>query len=338
MQEEMTGQEQVVEPTTPAQTAQTEQATHGEETTAIIIANPTAGSYAQHEQQIQETIAYLQEHGWQVELWLTQQAGDARRLAGKAVEQHKQVVVAVGGDGTINEIIQELANSKTALGVLPSGTVNVWARETGIPFDNEGARDVLLHGQTRSIDLGQVGDRYFLLMAGIGMDGEVTHAVEKKPVKRFGVLGYLVLGTWLGFGYPSFRVILRIGDHTIRANALQVIIGNTQLYGGVIKYTWQAKCDDGRLDVCVIRKQNVLGRIAVAFDFLLRRKQRTQWVKYETGHDILVQTTRPIAMQVDGDPADYTPQRGFPPVTFCVAPRALNVIVPQQIPESLFSE
>jgi len=90
------------------------------------------------------------------------------------------MVVAVGGDGTINEIIQELAGTETALAVLPSGTVNVWAREMGIPLDNFGARNILLKGQVRSIDLGQVDGRYFLLMAGIGFDGEVAYAVEKK--------------------------------------------------------------------------------------------------------------------------------------------------------------
>ena len=308
------------------------------ETTAVVIANPTAGSYAQNERQIRETISYLQQHRWQVELWLTQKAGDARRLAGEAVKQKKDVVIVVGGDGTINEVIQELANSETALGVLPSGTVNVWARETGIPLDNMGARQVLLQGQTRTIDLGQVDDRYFLLMAGIGMDGEITQAVEKKPVKRFGVLGYLVIGTWLGFGYPGFRIVLQVGGQTIRANAMQVIIGNTQLYGGAIKYTWQAKCDDGLLDVCVIYKQNIFGRIGVAIDFLLHRKQRRQWVKYETGQDISIHTQKPVAMQIDGDPAGSTLSGGSSPITFRVVPGSLKVIVPHNVPEALFSK
>lgn len=318
---------------------QSSQQTHAKtETLAVIIANPTAGSYAQNEHQIHETILYLQKHGWQVELWLTQAAGDARKLAGKAVQQKKDVVIAVGGDGTINEVIQELANSETALGVLPSGTVNVWARETGIPLENVGAREILLHGQTRNIDLGQAGDRYFLLMAGVGVDGEITHAVEKKPVKRFGVLGYLVVGTWLGFGYPGFRTVLQIGERTIHANAFQVIIGNTQLYGGAIKYTWEAKCDDGLLDVCIIYKRNVFGRIGMAIDFLLRREQRRQWVKYETGQDIKIHTQKPIAMQIDGDSAGNTPARGLPPITFRVVPGSLKVIVPRNPPEALFSK
>lgn len=307
------------------------------QTTAIIIANPTSGSYTQNKQQIEETVAYLQKADWQAELRLTEVAGDAKKITYEAVEQHISVVVAVGGDGTINEVIQELANSDTALGVLPSGTVNVWARETGIPLDNAGAREVLLYGRTRRIDLGQTGDRYFLLMAGIGLDGEVTSTVEKKSVKRFGVLGYFFVGTWLGLGYPSFRVVIQIGERTFRTTAMQIIIGNTQLYAGAIKYTWQAKCDDGRLDVCILRKQNAFGRIAIAIDFLLRRKQRRNWVQYETCKDIKIRTRRRVAMQIDGDSAGST-TRGFPPVDFCVAPDALKVIVPYDTPRDLFSK
>lgn len=306
-------------------------------TSAVVIANPTAGSYEQSGGQMQEALAFLRAHGWHVELQLTQAAGDASRLAREAVANKRDVVIAVGGDGTINEIIQELANSETALGVLPSGTVNVWAREIGVPMENAGALLALTTGVTRRVDLGRVGDRYFLLMAGIGFDGEVTRAVEQKPVKRLGVLGYLLIGTWLGLGYSGFRTSLQIDGRIIRANALQVIIGNTQLYGGAIKYTWQAKCDDGLLDVCIVYKQNLWGRVALFLDFLLRREQRHQWIRYERGKSIRVRTRFPAAIQIDGDPVGNT-SSGFPPTIFTIAPDALKVIVPQQAPQALFSQ
>lgn len=306
-------------------------------TTAILIANPTAGSYTQHEDQISDTISFMRSHGWQAELKLTQAPGDARRLAREAVEQGTNVVVAVGGDGTINEVIQELAGSETALGVIPSGTVNVWAREVGIPLDFSGARDVLIDGQTRRIDLGKINDDYFLLMVGIGIDGEVTHAVEKKTAKRFGVLGYLLVGTWLGLGYPAFRTVLQMDDHAIKTNPIQIIIGNTQLYAGAIKYTWQAKCDDGRLDVCIVHKQGILGRIVVGISFLFRDKSRKHWVRYETGATIKIYARKAVAIQIDGDPKGYTAHGAIPTIV-SVVPGALKVIVPQQLPPGLFSD
>ena len=304
--------------------------------TAILIANPTSGSYAQHANHIADTVSFLRHQDWQAELRLTQEPGDTRKFAREAVEQHTNVVVAVGGDGTINEVIQELAGSETALGVLPCGTINVWAREVGIPLDdNAGARKVLVNGQRRCIDLGKINDRYFLLMAGIGIDGEVTHEVEKKPIKRLGVLGYLLIGTWMGIGYRAFRALLELGSRVIKLNALQIIIGNTQLYGGAIKYTWQAKCDDGLLDICVVRKQNVLGRFAVLVDFLLHREQRRQWVRYETGSIVKIYTRRPVAIQLDGDPFGYTTTEE--PTVVTVVPSVLKVIVPDQISAEIFS-
>jgi len=299
---------------------------------AVIIANPTSGGYLFHTRQIDETVAFLRSNGWDVELCLTEKAGDARRLARLAVGQQMEVVIAVGGDGTINEIIQELAGSETALGVLPIGTVNVWARETNIPLDIVGACKVLVDGRQRRIDLGKVNDRYFLLMAGIGFDAEVAHAVEKKPIKRLGVVGYLLIGTWLGLGYESFRTYLTVNGRLIKKDALQIIIGNTQLYGGTIKYTWQAQCDDGQLDVCIVRKRNMLGRVIIFMDFLLRREQRHQWVTYAKSDVIEVRTRQPVAIQVDGDPS------GFTPAKFTVAPQALKVIVPHNAPASLFSQ
>lgn len=305
------------------------------QTRAVIIANPVSGSYLLHSSLIHEAVKYLRIHNWDITLSLTERAGDAQKLAREAVEAHIDVVIAAGGDGTINEVIQELADSKTALGVLPIGTVNVWAREVGIPFDGIHACDVLLHGQTRRIDLGQVNGRYFLLMAGIGLDGEVTHAVERKPVKRLGALGYLLTGTLLGLGYPAFRIFMQLDGRVVKANAIQVIIGNTQLYGGAIKYTWQARCDDGLLDICIVRRRSVLGRIIVAFDLLIHRKGRDQWTRYERCQVAKIRTKRTIAMQLDGDPAGHI-NSGFPSTTFTVAPLALKVIIPNIVAENLF--
>jgi diacylglycerol kinase (ATP) len=306
-------------------------------TTALLIANPTSGSYQQNEQQIQDTLRYLREHGWQADLQLTQSSQDARRLTREAVERHVEVVVAIGGDGTINEIIQELAGSETALGVLPGGTVNVWAREVGIPLDNEGAREILLHGQIRHIDLGQINERYFLLMAGIGFDGEITHAVEKRSLKRLGIFGYMLMATWLGFGYNGFRSFIQMEGRIIRTNALQIVIGNTQLYGGAMKYTWQAKCDDGLLDICIVRRRGRLERLWVLRDLLLHRPHRNQWIRYETGKEIKIRTRQAVAIQIDGDAMGYT-ARGYPPTSIKVSPGALKVIVPQQLPPEIFVE
>lgn len=139
------------------------------------------------------------------------------------------------------------------------------------------------------------------------------------------------MGAWLGLGYESFRAYLTINGRLAKKNALQIVVGNTRLYGGTVKYTWKAKCDDGLLDVCVVRKRSMLGRLVVFRDFIFHRKQRMQWVSYERCQTLEVRTRKPIAIQIDGDPSGYTPAR------FTIAPQALKVIVPQQTPTGLFS-
>ncbi len=398
---------------------------------AAIIANPTSGSYTHHAADLEETVAFLQDHGWNVALRLTEAAGDGRRLAREAVNQQAEVVIAAGGDGTINEVIQELAGTETALGVLPIGTVNDWAREIGIPLDVHGARDILVHGRTRHIDLGCVNEHYFLLMAGIGLDGDIAQKVEQHPLKRLGVVGYLLASIWYGLRYQSFvtsvisservekasalqivvgntqlyggaikftwqakaddglldvvivrrrgvlgRLLMagigldgdiaqKVEQHPLKrlgvvgyllasiwyglryqsfvtsvisservekASALQIVVGNTQLYGGAIKFTWQAKADDGLLDVVIVRRRGILGRLLVAVELFLPRKKRMPWITYERSEAIEIRTPKPVTMQIDGEPIGSTPAR------FTSVPSALKVIVPHESREQLFSQ
>lgn len=301
---------------------------------AVIIANPASGflpHYTHQAHRFDETLAYLRSHGWRAELWYTQAAGEAEQLARKAVAQKADIVIAAGGDGTINEIIQGLVGSETTLGVLPGGTVNVWAREVGIPLDEARAREVLVQGQIRRVDLGCVNGRYFLLMVGIGIDAEVTQAVEGKPLKRLGVLGYILAALWLGPGYHGFPVVVQIDGYVVKTRALQIIVGNTQLYAGAMKFTWQAKCDDGLLDLCIVRKHNLLRRVMVLWDFFRGREKRHHWVRYQTFTSIKIDTPQPVAFQIDGEPVGHTP------ATFTIAPKALKVVLPLKTPEGLFA-
>ncbi len=297
---------------------------------AVIITNPTAGSYARFAHELEETVRFLQQADWQVELKLTEAAGDGSRLAREAVEQKADIVIAAGGDGTINEIIQELAGSETALGVLPIGTVNVWAREMVIPLESAGAREVLFHGITRQIDLGRINDRYFLLMVGVGFDGQVAQAVEETHAKRFGVLGYVFTMLKMSVRFRGFRVALTLDGQEINTRAYQIVIGNTQLYGGAVTFTWQAKCDDGLLDVCIVRTGSRWRFLLLMRDLLLQRKHQRELVTYKTCTSLEIRSRRPIALQIDGDAAGETP------ATIQIVPGALKVIVPQEKPAGIF--
>jgi len=297
---------------------------------ARIIANPRSGS-GHHRQSLRQAVDILRAHGWEIELRFTDGPGAARHLAHEAVLAGVDVVIAAGGDGTINEIIQALAGTYTALGVLPMGTINVWAREMDIPLAIKEAVQVLLHGQRRRIDLGIANGRYFLLMAGVGLDAEVTRTIEHHRLKRWGLLAYGLVALRLSINYRGARVRLAMNGRQIRTRILQIVIGNTRLYAGAFHFTGQALCDDGLLDVCIIRRQGFLSRLHVVFNALQHHPHLGPRVTVERCEQLYLDAPQRLPVQLDGEPAGTTPLECH------VVPATLDVLVPATAPASLFS-
>jgi diacylglycerol kinase (ATP) len=301
---------------------------------ARIVANPVSGSMhgSIGVRELRGTAHWLTEHGLPTELCLTDGPGSARQLADEAVRAGMRMVVAAGGDGTINEVVQALAGHTTALGVLPVGTVNVWAREMHIPLHLAEARAVLLQGVRRRIDLGRADSRYFLLMAGIGIDAEAARRVEHQFLKRIGLklLDYMATGGVLGVTQRPTRVWIRHeGRHRAR-HVIQVVIGNTRLWGGAFTFTQRAVADDGWLDVVMVGGLHLRQRALVFARALLRRPSLGPGARYDRVRSIRLESEAPLPVQVDGEVI------GFLPMTFAVCPRALTVIVPRGAPEDLF--
>ena len=301
---------------------------------ARIIANPTSGN-AHGEfglNDLQETAKWLTDHGLPAELSLTERAGHAQELAREAAALGMDMVVAAGGDGTINDVIQGLAGTETALGVLPMGTVNVWAREVGIPVHALLAREALLHGTRRRVDLGKAGDRYFLLMAGVGFDAEVALHAEQSRLKRVGLkmVDYGATTLRLGVTRRPTRVTLHANGRTKDANVLMILIGNTRLYAGAFSFAKRAMADDGLLDLVVMGDGSIPFRMSVFTRALWRRASLGPYVRYSRFREIELHSQTPLDVQVDGEPIGKLPMR------FSVAPQALTVIVPPDAPAGLF--
>ncbi len=301
---------------------------------ARIIVNPFSGGA--HGilglREVRDAAEWLNAHGLPTELCETMRPGHAFELADQAVNAGMELVVAAGGDGTLNEIIQALAGHDTALGVLPLGTVNVWAREMGIPLNMAQARDVLVRGVRRRVDLGRAGSRYFLLMAGIGFDAEVARRVERGPLKRLGLkfLDYLATAGILSVTQQSTRIWMRCDGKRRSVSALMVLIGNTRLYGGALTFAKQAVADDGLLDVVVVSGGGLLYRLGVLVRALLRRASLGPRVRYSRCRTVRLESHTPLPVQVDGEVI------GTLPMTFTVIPSALTVVVPAAAPSELF--
>jgi YegS/Rv2252/BmrU family lipid kinase len=297
----------------------------GQAVRALVIVNAQAGLGLWPG--AQPAVEHLRAAGWLVDLAQTEYQGHATELARQAMHQGYHLVIGCGGDGTLNEIVQALAGSETVLGIVPTGTANVLAREMGIPLDPLGAAEVLLTGRIRVMDLGRAGERAFIMMAGIGLDAEVVREVQDAPRRppRFLKAFLLTLGTVLRFfTYPGTPMRLTIDGQEERGRVMMVVVGNIRSYAGVFQITHEATWDDGCLDIVVFFTVGLVAKIGNFLSLLLRRHKRRPGVAYFRARRVHIWTPAPVPVQADGDIVGDTP------MTFRSEPRALRVVLPHR--------
>jgi diacylglycerol kinase (ATP) len=307
---------------------------------ASLIYNPAAGAF-NVEPILPKILATLQEYDWQVDLCHAHQRGDIGRLAQAAARQERQVVLVAGGDGSLNEAANALVHSQTALGILPTGTGNVFARQLGMPIPNPWnpgklvyAAQALAAGQVRLIDLGQTAGRYFVLWSGTGLDAEVSASVESKrpKIRRFGMVGYAAQVVRAALRYQGVEMIIEVDAETIHTHALLAVASNGPLYGVYFRIAPSAILDDGFLDLTIFEGDNVFATLSRALNLLLGRVARDPHAILRRARRIQVTTPTPIPVQVDGEPLAQTP------VTIEVVPQALRILAPRQAPANLFKD
>ena len=295
-----------------------------------LIINPKA---RQGGLDLEQVIARLRQRGWDVDAVETSRAGEAIDLAHSAAADGCELVVACGGDGTINEVVNGLVGTKAALGVIPLGTANVWAIEMGIPRRPIEAADALVDGRIRQVDLGRAGDRYFLLMAGIGLDAEVLKAVPPALKKRFGIVAFFLHGVHKVIGFRGERAIILIDGVPYRRWLRLAVVSNTRLYGGMFSMTHQALIDDGLLDVVLFSNRNgLIGTVRQFVRLLLRRPDTKAGYDYFQGRSVRIWTRHRLPVQVDGELHCETP------ITIRIEPRVLKVLLPHPLPHGPFSD
>jgi diacylglycerol kinase (ATP) len=308
--------------------------------TAHLIHNPTAGPW-DVQQAIQRICAQLEERGWSIQLKQTKRSGDATVLAREAAQAGCDVVVVAGGDGTLNEAVNGLVDTRTALGVLPVGTGNRWARQLGLPLYllanplrvHEAAAG-LAEAAIRQIDVGKVNERYFLCWAGIGLDAQITTEMEPRPrhTKHLGIIPYIIAGVLVARDFQGVRTRVQLDDKVVRGRTLLILASNIQQYAGQLHVAPQARLDDGLLDVFVFKGLGFSYALRHLFTMLNRRWLQDPRIVHRQARFIKIQTDRPIPVQVDGDPVGATT-----PVTLQVTPCALRVLVPPSASPGLFA-
>jgi len=329
---------------------------------AELIYNPFSGqAVVRHE--FDDVIALLSRCGWSVALRETRKPSEATELTRNAVNRGAKVVIAAGGDGTVNGVANGLVNTEVALGVLPVGTTNSWALQMGIPALNPllpgtrvfrliaeleeriehplpanyyrkvllDATQVLVEGHTVAVDVGEVAGRYFLMWAGIGLDAAVTESISLKEKRTLGSWAYVFSAIELGHRHSSTDVWLKLDGEVIKTNTPLIVVSNIQLYGGVVAIGAEACVNDAKLDVCVFKGGGFFTFVQHAMNVLRHRHLQDPKVEYYQCSEIVVESACSLSVHIDGDPFTKTP------VVIRTIPSALRTIVPKIVPGNLFS-
>jgi YegS/Rv2252/BmrU family lipid kinase len=272
---------------------------------------------------------HLELIGQQSTLKLTAAAGDARRLAAEAVKEGFEIIVAAGGDGTLNEVLNGIGDmsegfERTRLGVLPLGTVNVFARELALPTRLEAAWEVIRQGHETIIDLPNVttdGTKrtYFAQLAGAGLDARAIELVKWQVKKLIGPMAYVLAGLHAVMGAPA-AITATADGQTVDGEL--VLIGNGRLYGGQFTLFPQADLRDGLLEICVLPKVNWLTLARCGPGLLVSGRLPASATKMFRSSSVTLTSPSKVPVEVDGE------LLGHLPATFSIEPSRLKVIVP----------
>ena len=307
-----------------------------------LIVNPNAGS-GLFKRQLHTAQDHLLKQGAELKRYDTRQKDDAIRLAQQAAGEGFEVVVAVGGDGTLNEVINGLISTNVALGVLPAGTGNVFAAEVGIPIWTPLAPDaifkaanIITNGARRQVDLGKAtledgSHRYFLMWCGIGLDAAIAKSKNAAGAPRqLSYASWIISSIMVAYDFMGTPATLTTDDGDVKERVLMAVASNGQLYGRVWRLAPEAKMDDGLLDVAIMAGHRWPSTLKHVLGLTFRKHVKDPDFHLHRTARLSLTAKWPLPVHVDAE------MFGTTPVEIEVVPAALNVILPHNAPARLF--
>lgn len=299
---------------------------------AWVIYNPYAGRFPAGVF-LERAADVLSRRGWSIQVAESTSRLDMIPLARQAVDDSADAVFVAGGDGSLGQVASVLAGTDVALGVLPAGTANVWARELGLPslgwiqpLALEEAAKRLASGEVRQVDLGDCSGGSFLLWAGIGLDGKIVNSIEPRArwEKAFAIAHYATLAVWESLEWTGIDLKVTAQGQSWEDRFLVAVASNIRAYaGGYLELSPHAKIDDGLLDFWLVRGDSIRDAVGFLVQLLLGRHVDAPEVIHFRAPEAEFEADTNIPLQFDGDP-----QPGYNNLQMKVRRRALNVLVP----------
>src|SRR5437870_9691578 len=288
----------------------------------LILNGKVAGNDA-----LRAAVARQRAAGHHIEVRVTCEKGDARRFVSEAGKV--DLVIAAGGDGTLNEVLNGLMNlsevTRPTLGIVPLGTANDFATGCGIPRDPEKALALCMEGEAVPIDVGKANDHWFLNVASVGFGAEVTAATSPELKRLLGPVAYAVMGAILAINVHQYHGRLTLPDREITGSGPIAIVGNGRQTGGSVQVAPRAFIDDGLLDVLVVRHIPAIALLTAARE-LQQLSPDGEYISYWQTPWAEAHSEEAIPVNLDGEPVQFSSVR------YEAVPRAIRVIVPPNCP------
>ncbi|MGJ7912420.1 diacylglycerol kinase [Neobacillus sp. LXY-1] len=290
---------------------------------ARLIYNPTSGREL-IKRQLPEILEKLEKAGYEASAHATTEAGDATYAARIAVERRYDVVIAAGGDGTINEVVNGIAEQeyRPKLGIIPAGTTNDFARALQIPRDVGAAVDIITRGELIPVDIGRINDKYFINIGGGGRMTELTYEVPSKLKTMLGQLAYYLKGMEMLPSIKASELKIEYDGKLFEGEAMMFLVGLTNSIGGFEKLAPDSSINDGLFSLLILKKVNLAEFIRVATLAIRGEHINDPNVIYTKANRIKVQSPEKVQLNLDGEFG------GLLPAEFENLYRHLEVFVP----------
>lgn len=297
----------------------------------VLIINLTAGG-GKPRPHLKTIFKYLKENGFNFKVSYTSHHGEAIELARKAADKGMDLIVSIGGDGTVNEIVNGIMKSKNnpSLGIIPLGWANDFIKSVNIPSDITQACQILVQGKIKKIDIGVINSQiYFANICGVGFDAEVAQLANQMKSKHpnlrilsaFVYVFATVKKLLSPFGYHNVKI--KFNGQKIHSKILFIAIGNGKFYGGRFKITPKAILDDGLLEICLVEEMGRFKYLSIIPKVFKGTHASIKGISFYRAKEVVIESSEIILAQVSGEVIEG--QKKF---TIALLPKRLKLIVP----------
>jgi YegS/Rv2252/BmrU family lipid kinase len=285
----------------------------------FLIINKFAGRGIKRELTINKAVNFLQENAQKVEFKYTEFPGHATELATKAISSGFNTVVAVGGDGTVNEVAQGLIGKSAQMGIIPVGSGNGLARELGIPMDILKSARTLIEGNQQKIDVCRINNQRFLCTSGIGFDALVSDKMSKATSRGF--WRYIQLTIQESIAFKPFKIKMKVGDVMIEKPVFLVTFANASQFGNNARIAPNASMTDGLIDVVIVNPFNKIWLPVFGIGLFTHIIPKLPFVDCYRAKQIELQFAETKFYHFDGEPGKLTV-----PATISIETEKLRII------------